>query len=471
MNTLKTPFKFLDSYQKEDYDIFFGREKETEGLYNALSGVKHLLVYGPSGAGKTSLVECGLRNQFSDADWFALTIRRGSNINTAFYERINEHLADRIALSEDTRMPEEGSAGFGLAIEKLFEERYQPVYLLFDQFEELLIQGKKEEKEDFFTGLNGLIRYKVPCRVILIMREEFIGYLSEFEHLCPSIFQYRFRLEKMNKSHVREMLVRTLNAHTYQDSFVSTDSETLAGGILARIPDEKFEIELAHVQVFLTELWNRALERDPQGQKPVLDPALIRDTDQLEGILDQFLKVQLQELEPIFGGKAPLEALAAMISDRYTKLQMSLPELQAELSRRGVGLQQPLESLMKAFEERKIVRPLRSGSEVEYEISHDVLALVVGRNQTEEMKLREEADKIYSVYEARAGLFSREDIDHMRPYQRIKACSSALQHRIEESEAFLEAEEKRIQAEKDQELKRERERAEKEARLRMEAEA
>jgi hypothetical protein len=92
MNTLKTPFKFLDSYQKEDYDIFFGREKETEGLYNALSGVKHLLVYGPSGAGKTSLVECGLRNQFSDADWFALTIRRGSNINTAFYERINEHL-------------------------------------------------------------------------------------------------------------------------------------------------------------------------------------------------------------------------------------------------------------------------------------------------------------------------------------------------------------------------------------------
>ena len=305
MNTFKTPFKFLDSYQKEDYAIFFGREKETEGLYNALSGVKHLLVYGPSGAGKTSLVECGLRNQFSDADWFALTIRRGSNINVSFYERINEHLSDRIALSEETRMPEEDSTGFGHAIEKLFEERYQPVYLLFDQFEELLIQGKKEEKEDFFASLNGLIRYKVPCRVILIMREEFIGYLSEFEHLCPSIFQHRFRLEKMNKSHVREMLLSTLDASSFRDSFLSPDSEALASGVLARIPDEKFEIELAHVQVFLTELWRRALEQGPQGQKPVLDPALIRETDQLEGILDQFLKTQLQELEPTFGGKAP----------------------------------------------------------------------------------------------------------------------------------------------------------------------
>ncbi|MDX1912375.1 MAG: ATP-binding protein, partial [Saprospiraceae bacterium] len=58
-----SPFKFLDSYQKDDQAIFFGREKETEKLYDALSGVKHLLIYGPSGAGKTSLIECGLRNQ------------------------------------------------------------------------------------------------------------------------------------------------------------------------------------------------------------------------------------------------------------------------------------------------------------------------------------------------------------------------------------------------------------------------
>ena len=85
MSQPASPFKFLDSYQQEDRDIFFGRDKEIDNLYHALSGVKHLLVYGPSGSGKTSLVECGLRNQFSDADWFALTIRRGNNINAAFF--------------------------------------------------------------------------------------------------------------------------------------------------------------------------------------------------------------------------------------------------------------------------------------------------------------------------------------------------------------------------------------------------
>lgn len=63
MSQTHSPFKFLDSYQQTDIEVFFGREKETLNLYNALSGVKHLMVYGPSGSGKTSLVECGLRNQ------------------------------------------------------------------------------------------------------------------------------------------------------------------------------------------------------------------------------------------------------------------------------------------------------------------------------------------------------------------------------------------------------------------------
>ena len=114
-----SPFKFLDAYQEADIDIFFGREKETEALYDALSGVKHLLVYGPSGAGKTSLIECGLRNQFSDADWFALTIRKGVNITGSFYTAINSALADKIPL-DDQHLPQDEELTFEEAIEQLF---------------------------------------------------------------------------------------------------------------------------------------------------------------------------------------------------------------------------------------------------------------------------------------------------------------------------------------------------------------
>ena len=205
MSQITSPFKFLDSYQQADRDIFFGRDREIENLYHALSGVKHLLVYGPSGSGKTSIIECGLRNQFSDADWYALTIRRGNNINAAFFTVINEALQMKIELDAGTKLPVDEHIDFGQAIEALYAERYPPVYLLFDQFEELLILGSEQEKKEFFTHLNQLIRYKVPCRVILIMREEFIGFLSEFESVCPTIFQHRFRLEKWEDPMYRKL--------------------------------------------------------------------------------------------------------------------------------------------------------------------------------------------------------------------------------------------------------------------------
>lgn len=471
MSQLTSPFKFLDSYQQDDADIFFGRDKETEALYHALSGVKHLLVYGPSGAGKTSLIECGLRNQFSDADWFALTIRRGANLTTSVYARINEALNEKIPIDASTQLPAQAGFDFGQAIEQLFAERYQPVYLLFDQFEELLISGDLSEKETFFKGLNQLIRHKVPCRVILIMREEFIGHLSEFEPLCPSIFQHRFRLEKMGRSNVREVIRQTLDAPKYRPAFQVKDSESLADSILARLPDEKREIELAHVQVFLGELWERAMRLAPTGERPVLQHELVKTDDRLEGVLDSFLKTQLDELEDRYGEKIPLELLAAMISERHTKLQLSEAALRDDLQTKGINLKKTdLNALLRDLERRRIVRTLKSGDQTQYEISHDILALVVGQNLTEDMKLREKAGDIYRVYEERQGYFTQDDLDYLRPYQQYRPYPTALEARIRKSEAFLHAEQARIQQEKDNQLALAKEQAEKEANLRKDAE-
>lgn len=437
MKQMKSPFKFLDSYQQEDVDIFFGREQETDDLYDALSGVKHLLVYGPSGAGKTSLVECGLRNQFSDADWYALTIRRATNLTASVFTAINEALSKKIALNPKTKLPLDETLTFGQAIENLFSERYQPVYLLFDQFEELLILGTREEKVDFFTRLNQLIRYKVPCRVMLIMREEFIGHLSEFEHLCPSIFQHRFRLEKMGRLNVREVILQILEAPRYRSDFLVKDSENLTDSILSKLPDEKQEIELTHVQVFINELWERANKVTFKDALPVLHEGLIEKEDNLEKVLDSFLKKQLSELELIHGEKVPLELLAAMISERHTKWQLSENQLTAALEEKGIDLKRKVGELLQNLETRRIVRTLKSGEETRYEISHDLLALVVGQNLTEEMKMRERAGEVYKVYEERTGYFSQDDLDYLRPYQQYKDFSPNLGERIVESEAHI----------------------------------
>lgn len=84
------PFKFLDSYTQADKDIFFGREEEIEQLYEMLFQSDLLLIYGASGTGKTSLIQCGLANKFKPFDWFPIPIRRKSNLNDSIEQALTE---------------------------------------------------------------------------------------------------------------------------------------------------------------------------------------------------------------------------------------------------------------------------------------------------------------------------------------------------------------------------------------------
>jgi len=52
------PFKFLEAYKKEDIEFFFGRDDEIDRLYKMIYQTDIALIYGKSGTGKTSLVQC-----------------------------------------------------------------------------------------------------------------------------------------------------------------------------------------------------------------------------------------------------------------------------------------------------------------------------------------------------------------------------------------------------------------------------
>ena len=71
----RSPFKFLDSYDVEDADIFFGRDVEIEELLRHFHSYGHVLIYGESGTGKSSLVQCGLRSRIPEADALFIPLR------------------------------------------------------------------------------------------------------------------------------------------------------------------------------------------------------------------------------------------------------------------------------------------------------------------------------------------------------------------------------------------------------------
>ncbi|MEL6254775.1 MAG: ATP-binding protein, partial [Bacteroidota bacterium] len=138
---MKSPFKFLDAYTRKDRDVFFGRETEIEILYDLVSQNRLVLVYGQSGAGKTSLIQCGLSNRFKPTNWFPIFIRRGNNLN----DSIRHELEEALGYKSEASLPE--------IIEELYEEYLRPIYLILDQLEEVFILGDEEERELFIRDI------------------------------------------------------------------------------------------------------------------------------------------------------------------------------------------------------------------------------------------------------------------------------------------------------------------------------
>jgi len=161
METIKgNPFKFLDSFTKEDKDIFFGRDKEIEEIYSRVFQSNLLLVYGASGTGKTSLIQCGLANKFNDSDWLPVLIRRGGNILTSIRNQL-AHLAIT-PLKENTSLKK--------SVQSLYLDHFKPVYLIFDQFEELFIFGSAEEIKEFVTEVTKIVKSDLQCKFIFVIR-------------------------------------------------------------------------------------------------------------------------------------------------------------------------------------------------------------------------------------------------------------------------------------------------------------
>ena len=235
---MSSPFKFLAAYEKEDFKRFFGREKETAQLFNAVHANNLTLLYGASGTGKTSLINCGLGNKFYSSDWLPIFIRRLDNLNDSLDEALLKNL--------NYRAPENITAFKALSIQKKIEEVYstfyRPIYLLFDQFEELFVLGTKAEQEQFYQTIADLLATGLQAKIILIIREEWIAYLNEFEKVIPYLFENRLRVEKMNDVNLYRVIEGTCD---YENIKIANPEITIPK-IINNIRDKKEGVDLTN---------------------------------------------------------------------------------------------------------------------------------------------------------------------------------------------------------------------------------
>jgi Cdc6-like AAA superfamily ATPase len=266
---MQSPFKFLDPYTLEDRDIFFGREPEIEALYEMVFESNLVLVYGESGTGKTSLVRCGLASRFQATDWLDIYIRRKDNINISIKEALKQK-ASRMPMKDNMSLPQ--------MVQTLFLNYFRPIYLIFDQFEELFILDENEkEKREFLQSIRELLQPEranyntnINCKVILVIREEYLGKLYDFEKTIPYLFEKRLRVERMRYEKIYEVIEKTCEKSDIAVPFTTEDRiEFLEHGaqkiwkkvitnIIDNISSSKSGVQLSYMQVYLDRLWQTA---------------------------------------------------------------------------------------------------------------------------------------------------------------------------------------------------------------------
>lgn len=163
-SALLCPYPGMVPFSGADSEHFYGRSEEVERMVQLLRRQRFLMVIGPSGSGKSSLVYAGLlpalksSRFFAEKYWLVRTMRPGPDPMRA--------LASVLATSASEDL-EPGS------VDALLEaENAQRLLLLVDQFEEVFTQADRAERSQFIAALQAL-RAPDNAALILTLRADF----------------------------------------------------------------------------------------------------------------------------------------------------------------------------------------------------------------------------------------------------------------------------------------------------------
>jgi len=488
------PFKFLDAYSKDDTELFFGRDDEIERLYELTFQSNLILIYGTSGTGKTSLIQCGLAKKFESYEWLPIFIRRNNNINTSINKALSvqEQSNQKEWLFKILNTQNESApikTPLAKAFQSIYLKHYRPIYLIFDQFEELYLLGDKAEQEQFVQTIQEILKLEQPIKIIISIREEYLGHLYEFEKAVPQLLRKKLRVEPMNLDKVRQVMQGVTTLEHSNIHIPPAEFDDLTEGIFNKIKGKDKEgnikkgltIPLPYFQVFLDKLYLKATNDKSRQADAIFTNERLAELGEISDVLRDFLDEQVQiisQTEKAGYSELTEENIWKILSPFVTLEGTKKPITKTELLDRLSFSAPAIEATLNAFTNGRIIRYTEEGER--YEVAHDALALQIAAKRTDEeialLEIKRLIDSQTELKEDARELFTEKQLNFIDTYwvklqeenlidDKGESLIAASRKKVEADKAILiaqeAAEKQRLieQAEKDRKL---REAAEKE---------
>ncbi len=176
------PYRGLDAFTEDHAEFFFGREHIIDRLVNRLKqDVRFLAILGPSGSGKSSVVQAGLVPR----------LRQGAIAGSDQWELVVTRPADDPFKQLAAKGFEVESQDLTASVQAWLAQHpgRTRLVLVIDQFEELLTACPEAVRQEFVSQLTSLLAASLHITIILVMRDDFYDQFVRQETLVEWLEQ------------------------------------------------------------------------------------------------------------------------------------------------------------------------------------------------------------------------------------------------------------------------------------------
>lgn len=302
------PYVGLRAYHADDAYRFFGRDREAQELVYQWQANRLTILHGPSGVGKTSLIQAGvlplLDPEFTDA----LPVGRvsygsvfpsvgGSAFPTAALPPHHNPLVFALLASLAPRLPLSRLAG--LTLESLLLSRPFrhdefgddiPRLLAIDQAEELFDEaaGRQHSRAVFFDQLKGALDADQNIRLLICVRDDHLAGITAHAKDLVGKDHHCVRLEPLEDAQARQAVEGPVRdtGRVYHRSAVNKLLRDVGGESKAQ-----YRVEPARLQVACLMLW-----RSLSGQTKSITVDDVGDMAAADAGVDDFCTMMVAEV-------------------------------------------------------------------------------------------------------------------------------------------------------------------------------
>ncbi len=346
------PYKFLDYYDVQDKDLFFGREEETVSILQSLLAHKLLILFGQSGVGKTSLLKAGVFPQLLDRDYTVIYCRLTDPKLESILVECDKLLST--SLDRLVAVPKEAA---NILLDKVRLSRKSFV-LLLDQVEQMFKDFEQSSFDPICEFLKTIINHEmVQCHVLLSVREDYFVRLNDLTHIIPDVFNNRYHLTSLKSSSAEVAIRRPAQSVGLQcdDSFVH--------GVITDLDREG--VEPTQLQIVCTAVF-KAL---PVECKKI-DIGVYKDLGGAEKLLSSYIGYVLSSFRHTDRDVAR-EILKCFVSPDSLRKHLNLDSLLIQLE--PMSTVEQIKAVLDILVYQRLVRVVQGQLGSSYELTHDYL--------------------------------------------------------------------------------------------------